>query len=197
MSNTSVLNVGELNAEQKRTAARLVISSVPEYYALFGRTGDALVASVVEQFQLNGSELNFGQALLERGEVVGLYCALMQNRLKSAQLLGLRKLVDTSDVARARLKQCLDRYSARVADLPSTDAWYLTRIAVLDRAKGTGIADQLMSMFLETAPQTYAASLHVAKSNTRAIRFYQRHGFAVQEVGNFDYLAMVRPAGAI
>lgn len=49
----------------------------------------------------------------------------------------------------------------------------LTMIYLLDRAKGSGIADRLMEMTIGDSP----AYLWVFPDNERAIAFYERHGF--------------------
>lgn len=63
---------------------------------------------------------------------------------------------------------------AQVSDDPAAPTpLELSMIYLLDRAKGSGIADRLMEMTIGDAP----AFLWVLEGNDRAIAFYERHGF--------------------
>lgn len=60
---------------------------------------------------------------------------------------------------------------AREEDAPNM--LELTMIYLLNRAKGSGIADRLLEMTIGNSP----AHLWVMPENARAIAFYERHGF--------------------
>jgi GNAT superfamily N-acetyltransferase len=64
------------------------------------------------------------------------------------------------------------------AHVESDDTVTLDAIYLLDRVKGSGVADELMALLFEWAGRR-CMHLDVASYNARAIRFYQRHGFAL------------------
>lgn len=58
------------------------------------------------------------------------------------------------------------------------DAGMLMSVFARPQARGTGMIDALIVHLLgRAAPQVRQMRLHVAETNTRAIRLYERHGF--------------------
>ncbi len=53
---------------------------------------------------------------------------------------------------------------------------YLDQIVVAPEAWGSGLADELLAEAKRTSPML---DLYVNKDNTRAIRFYEKHGFVI------------------
>ncbi|MBA2694595.1 MAG: GNAT family N-acetyltransferase, partial [Actinobacteria bacterium] len=82
---------------------------------------------------------------------------------------------------------------ARDEDAPT--AYQLWAINLVPEHQGTGLAQRLMAEVLGDGP----AYLWVATGNERAIRFYQRHGFAADGAETADQhdgiveIRMVRP----
>lgn len=82
---------------------------------------------------------------------------------------------------------------ARDAQAPARQQ--LWSINILAEHHGTGLADRLLAECLGEGP----AYLWVADGNSRAVRFYERHGFALDGTSQLDEdgiteLRMVRPA---
>jgi ribosomal protein S18 acetylase RimI-like enzyme len=68
-----------------------------------------------------------------------------------------------------------DTHSKKIAHIAHLGAMY-----VREAARGTGLADTLMTNFLDYAKgRAEMAVLTVESSNQRAIRLYEKHGFAV------------------
>jgi putative acetyltransferase len=53
---------------------------------------------------------------------------------------------------------------------------YLDQLVVATEAQGTGVATLLLAHARRLSPARL--SLHANRDNTRAIRFYEKHGFA-------------------
>lgn len=73
------------------------------------------------------------------------------------------------------------------APSPQRGAMELRQLYVTKALHGRGVADALMTWTVDTARAAGASELYLAVFdwNTRARRFYQRHGFA--QVGEFDF----------
>jgi len=68
------------------------------------------------------------------------------------------------------------------------DAWHLMNISVDDRWRRQGIADALLTdLFARQNAVDVAYTLEVRRSNSAAIRLYQRHGFAAVGVRKHYY----------
>jgi len=57
------------------------------------------------------------------------------------------------------------------------NTYYLSRISVADTAQGQGLGKTLLGIFLEEAGSYEAKTLHVERTNSRAIGFYKSCGF--------------------
>jgi ribosomal protein S18 acetylase RimI-like enzyme len=69
----------------------------------------------------------------------------------------------------------VDTYSKKIAHIAHLGAMY-----VREAARGTGLADALMANWLDYARgRVEMAVLDVEALNTRAIRLYEKHGFAI------------------
>lgn len=186
--------IDALDNSQRIEAARLVIASLPEYYAAFGAPHHALEQAVAEQFAQAGSELCEARAMLN-GTVTGLYCALATRRLRTAQLIGLKHLMQALSPTDAEARARISDFATSVAPLPS-QGWYLSRIAVHEESRGTGVADRILADFLDRAPSRQPVLLHVHRDNKRAINFYTRHNFEFVVPSEYTYYAMIRAADA-
>jgi ribosomal protein S18 acetylase RimI-like enzyme len=67
-------------------------------------------------------------------------------------------------------------------------AMELHRLYLIERAKGTGVADALMDWTLARAKEDKSEWLYlgVFSENPRAIRFYERHGF--EKIGEYEFV---------
>lgn len=63
--------------------------------------------------------------------------------------------------------------------LPEEDSVLLSKIYVLDRFRGTGVADKVMEFIRGFAEGKECISLNVARTNYRAIAFYRKKGFVI------------------
>lgn len=61
-------------------------------------------------------------------------------------------------------------------------AWVIWKIYVLPRLHGTGVASQLMAAVVAVVPQGEDVLIEFVEGNARALRFYEKSGFAVERV---------------
>lgn len=83
---------------------------------------------------------------------------------------------------------------ARAGEVPpiAGSGYYLARVGVAPRARGGPVAGELLGAFLRQAGSRDAV-LHVHADNARAVAFYQRNGFAIEDRAN-RYWIMRRTA---
>jgi putative acetyltransferase len=91
--------------------------------------------------------------------------AWMAERLTAADKAGIRVIV-AADAARPIGLVTID---------PQTG--YLDQIAIAPECQRQGVASALLAEAQRLSPE--GVSLHVNQDNERAIRFYEKHGFAV------------------
>lgn len=145
--------------------------------------GDAGVSQEVQRALLLASAGEaappYGKlAIDERGEVVGMLAgplvgaALTKARFGAAAVL--RKLPQFNPTIQARMAQA----GAALIRIGASDA-YLSRVAVAEQARRSGVGAALLARFLDDARAAGAtrAVLEVAVEHEAARSFYARHGF--------------------
>ena len=180
-----------LDAEQRRRLGRLNVIAYPEYYKGFGLEGDALDDMAAHMFEVDGGELSDTLiAVSDDGELCGFLSSLPSDDFQAS----------ASRTAFAVLKQVpRDGRKAAMAHMQAIGSgqdalpegtYYLARVAVSPEMQGQGLAARLMDAF-EGKGDGGPHVLHVAADNGRAIRFYEKRGYAV-ESGNDATLLMQR-----
>lgn len=193
----SPLNGSAASESNRRAIAEMIISSLPGFYNLLAEQGADIIAVVAERLVDGAGELDNCHVLWATADMpAGVFCAYPSDNLARAQMMELRALMRGWDKKRKHAVQ--DILMARVgAVAPVPDGGcYLSRFAVGDAQRGTGLADRLMAGFLEFAAGRGPIFLHVDKGNGRAIRFYERHGFRLIADGDaYLFRTMERSAG--
>jgi GNAT superfamily N-acetyltransferase len=157
--------------------------------ALYEPVGDEVIGVLASEFLIEGSELGEAAALVDSG-VQGLIAAYPAHEYQNRQRISLHHaLGNLSAPAAQRLIRQL-RVLAEQIPRERLKGEYIARFAVRADARGSGVADKLMALFLAEHP---SASLHVRAANERAIRFYRRHGFELG--GRGEFLLMWRSTG--
>ena len=93
---------------------------------------------------------------------------------------------------RAVFQKALSGYGAGIEDITDPQGKYLPRVAVLEAARGKGVARALMKHLLDLYGGA-KLSLHVARTNDVATRLYMSLGFAPQSNTHLPIRVLVRP----
>ena len=185
------VRLSELDDRQKRGAGSLIVASLPDYYRAFFLDEDKLLGALAEQMDEAGTEISSGVAMLDE-QVAGVYCALNSERLRSAQLNGLRFLMPFLDPEKKPfVRKALAGFGASIEPI-SENGCYLSRFTVRDDLRGQGAADVLLRAFLDTTEAPTPALLHVHKDNTRARKFYERNGFRLATAAQHTIYPLMR-----
>ncbi len=187
--------VAELDARARQAAARLVYESFVEFYDLLPLALEDRIAAISDQFELSASELGATVVACHEGEVVGIHSALAAKRLQAAQLAGVASFArGLSREARQNFRTALDHFSGEVPPVPE-ESFYLARFAVAAERRGSGLAAKLLDHFVVAGRGSACYSVHARCDNTRALRFYQKHGLAHCSEGPTAYVSLCRSAG--
>ncbi len=178
---------------ERRAAAQLIHSSFHEFYELASVSPSLVIEHIEQQYDVPGSELQGTFVALVEGRVAGVHSSLLGSNLAAAQVLSTSRLARTVPMSQK------ETFFVGVAELsrqlPPVPAlsWYLSRFAVSPAYFGTGLAEEVLAHFSATAsPDARYLSLHVSRSNTRAIAFYKRVGFSTYGGDQANYMALVR-----
>ena len=98
-------------------------------------------------------------------------------------------------------KKTIGGISCRLENTPNDGpTLYIITLGVLAPFRSLGLGSKLLSMCIDTVesclPEVTKARLHVQINNEDAIRFYERHGFAIVETVQ-DYYIKVEPRDAV
>jgi ribosomal protein S18 acetylase RimI-like enzyme len=178
-----------LSSTHRIQASRLIVLSLPDYYKVFSGNDEKLIATIAEQFAMPNSELGFARAEIAHNKVIGVYCALPSEQLRSAQIIGAHHLIKRLQVDQGVIRNKLSSLGYSIESI-DTKSWYLSRIAVDTASRGSGVADRLMENYMQSSPLVGPYTLHVRYDNLRAIAFYRRHGFTAATTHDGIYLTM-------
>jgi GNAT superfamily N-acetyltransferase len=180
------------DADRAATVARLIYQSHPEFYSLFSADLPRLIEAIRCQLREPDSELGLTSYLTADGRVVGVYSWYAAAEAEERKLVSLRMLLDVfepSPAGRAELRQLRQ-------EIPAVDAGpaYLSRIAVAEGCRGAGFGQRLIQAFEQEALSRNhrLASLHVRRSNDRAIRFYHAAGYRAVSSAALTYLTLIK-----
>jgi len=193
--NISIINVSKLDEAHRLSAAYLVMEALPAYYRIDGIDELEMATAVAGLIGESGSELEKGYAALCGDEVVGILTFLCSELLPPARLVGAQALFKRlSQDSAKQFRNHLRHYDAGFGIVPDGRI-YLSRFAIDQYFRGSGLASQMMELFLSLEDASGVRrdkfSLHVDRQNERAIAFYRKHGFGIHYTGS-RYLTMVR-----
>lgn len=176
------------------TAAFLVMESLPAYYAVDGIDELEMATAVAALIGELESEIEKGYAAVCGNEVVGILTYLYSESLSAARLVGAQTLFKRLSQESARqFRNHLRNYDAGYGTVPAGSI-YLSRFAIDKNYRGSGLASQMMELFLslkdDSGVRRDKFSLHVDQKNERAIAFYRKHGFGIYHIGA-RYITMV------
>lgn len=185
--NISLVNFTDISQSQKKASALLIMEALPEYYSIEGVDGEEMAAALVALMDVPESDVGAGFSAICDGEVVATMTHVPNQSVsvKKAQLTGtlgmLRKL---SKESAQLMRDNLRDYSRAFPEVPE-DRYYLARYTLSRRLRGTGLAQPLMEAWMalcveHAGVETLLFSLHVDRSNHRAIGLYRKIGFVKQ-----------------
>lgn len=193
--NISIVNISAIDESCRLSASYLVIESLPAYYKVDGVDELEMATAVAELIGKPGSEIEKGFAALNGDECVGILAFHRSESLPTVRLVGAQALFKHLSQASAKqFRNHLKHYDAGFGAV--TDASiYLSRFAIDERYRGSGLACQMMEIFLSMdhgiGVRLDKFSLHVGRENERAIAFYCKYGFSIHHKDS-SYLTMVR-----
>lgn len=173
-----IVPAATLDQDRREVAAEFARLALEAYYAALPPT---LACTLIgDAFTIEGDEVADAMvALDDDGRPVGLVAGYALGDLALRQQIGLHHLLSNlpSDI----VPDFVAASRALSGEVPAIDGdgYYLARIGIDPAARGSGLADQLMSRFLSDAGPRDAV-LHVHGDNARAIAFYRRLGFVIE-----------------
>ena len=188
--------VTELNSAEVQQSAALVYDSLPALYDLLPLPPADRLSVLADQFSVKGSEIEHTIAAHDSSGVVGIYSFLPALQLRVAQLVGMRHLLFC--IPAHQHESFRESVKALLSSIPSVpdDSLYLSRFCVAEERRGAGLAAVMLGKFMTAEPGLDGYSLHVHADNSRAIRFYQKHGFAHFGRRGGTYFAFYAARGA-
>lgn len=195
MKDISILNIDSIEGLYRLSAAHLVMQSLPLFYHVDGIEDGEIATAIAASIGGRGSEIEKGYVAVYGDQAVGILTFIEGKMLASARLVGVQAVLKHLSRNSAKLfMRHLKHYDADYGSVPDTSI-YLGRFAISQAYRGSGLANQMMDVFLtsmlggEQRIGTY--SLHVDSSNKRAIAFYRKHSFSISQ-SDSRYLTMIR-----
>ena len=176
-----------------KTGARLVHSSLPEYYDLLLAGLEEPMAVIEAQLQQH-SEINQGIVAFADGQPVGIICCYPLAERADRQTAALVAVLRDRPEQKQAILRNLRGYMAGIAAL-SGDGLYLSRVAVAAAWRKQGIASAMLKVVEEQAMASGfdRVALHVAADNAPARSYYLSHGYQLLPADDCRYLAMQKP----
>ncbi len=173
----------ELTSNELTTAVDWLISMDRDFYNLFDLESDKL--KVLMSHLLREHESEFSTALFARyeGLLVGFLASFSASELYSRRIFVLKSLLDAAPIPGA-VKSRLKNFEGAPYSVPQ-DSLYLSKIYVSVDMRGAGLADEVISPFLDEGENMGRnLCLHVHGDNSTAIAFYRKHGFKFNNQNN-------------
>lgn len=177
MSENRILSVdfGGLSTIQLAIAASWVHSMDPSYYDLF-LEASAAVSEIAKFFGDSESEFGTIKFLLQNAELIGFVNYFPSGELFSRRMRVLKSLLAAADNP-TEIKRRLANFRGASLKVPEKTL-YLSKIYVSTSARGSGLANHLLKSFIQSGlDKGFDLTLHVEKSNSKAINLYKKYGF--------------------
>jgi ribosomal protein S18 acetylase RimI-like enzyme len=170
--------------------ALLIYQSHPEFYDLFSPDRGRLLEAIRQQLEEPDSELGHTKVLVGGDNVAGTLSWYHTSEADDRKMMSLRVMLDVLEPTEA----CFEGLRKFKEEVPAieADGCYLSRIAVAESRRGTGLGQVLLRDFEDEAQclDCRLAFLHVWRTNSRAIRFYSAAGYQPCSPPELAYLTM-------
>ena len=191
----SIIDIAELDEDNRRASSYLIMESLPAYYNVDGINKAEMATAITAILGESGRYLEKGFAALCENKVQGVLTYLLGDELPMARLSGSQTLYKKlSRESGMQFRNNLKHYDAGFGEIPESSV-YISRFAVDRSYRGKNLASKMIEMFfninLKNSDKWKQISLHVDKENLRAIAFYKKHDFTLYNSGP-RYLTMVR-----
>jgi ribosomal protein S18 acetylase RimI-like enzyme len=186
-------NVDQLTEEQLVTSSSLIYEAFFPFYSLISLPEQECCRLIAGYIGAPGTDLEFISVFLSDEEVVGLYAAYDGSEYAGRQQMSVKWLMENMDSE--ILPDFLSKlrvFGKGFAPMPDGNPYYLARCAVNSVFRGKGISSTILNDYMSQRPQGDYC-LHVEVNNTRAIRFYEKNQFVLDE-SEASYLLMRREA---
>jgi ribosomal protein S18 acetylase RimI-like enzyme len=171
----------------------LIFQALPEFYEKIPLDRESLLLLLAEQVDIPGTEVNEVYGFFEGDSLLGILSVVDAAALKDVQTAETIAIVrELTREQRAVFQKALSGYGAVIEDIADLRGKYLPRVAVLEAARGKGVARALLKHLFHLYGGA-KLSLHVARSNDVATRLYLSLGFAPQSNSYFPIRVLVRP----
>jgi ribosomal protein S18 acetylase RimI-like enzyme len=190
----ALISLNEIDELQRLNAARLIITSLPKYYQIFGIDSELMVSTVSKIIGVKGTEIERGIVLTSNHKVVGILTNLNGKFLKRSWLIGIQMISKLLPGNEAKLfKNHVKKYDANIGEIPQ-DSVYISRIAVIKECRSIGIGEKLIQACIKQEEKynkdINCLSLQVDINNKRAVKFYLKNGFSIYS-SNESYYTML------
>jgi ribosomal protein S18 acetylase RimI-like enzyme len=183
--------VQQLGKRDSVAAAHLIYQSFSEFYDLLPVAPDDRPSIIASQFLTKNSEISGAVAVVENGSVLGVFSGFPAKNLGAAQIVsisGFDRILSSNQ--RPVFRRALISFRGEIPSVPP-DSFYLARIAVIRKLRGSGLAAEILKRFKAGCQNYPQCSLHARSDNSRAIRFYEKNGFSIlRQQPPKNYLAM-------
>jgi len=174
----------------------LIFQALPEFYENVPLDREVLLLLLTEQVDDPGTEVGEAYAFFEGDSLLGILTVVDTAELKNAQAAGTIPIVrELTRDQRAIFQKALSGYGRGVEDIADPQGRDLPRLAVLEMARGKGVARAMMKHVLDLYGDA-KVSLHVARANDVVTRLYTSLGFAPQSDTQLPIRVLVRSGHA-
>ena len=179
----------ELDLRLRKQAASLIIEASQHIYTELNKEEVADV--LASEFLQEGCELSDCLAIVsDTKAVVGVMAWFPSTELNARRLASVHHFISrVSRDASSLLIEKLRLLKPETPPVPQSE--YLSHLAVIPDMRGSGVADQIISIFL-SKPVSEGWSLIVNSENYRAINFYQKYGFSFLDSDDRIFKTMFR-----
>ena len=186
-------DVDGLNRARLLELGLLIFQALPEFYEKVPLDREALLLLLTEQVDVPGTEVAELYGFFEGDSLLGFLSVVDAAALKDTETAGTIAIVrGLTREQRTAFQKALSGYGAGIEGIADPQGKYLPRMAVLEAARGKGVARALMKHVMDLYGGE-KLSLHVARTNDVVTRLHSSLGFAPQSDTHLPIRVLVRP----
>lgn len=185
-------SIDELSTEERLVGAHLIYEAFYPFYTLISLDQYSCAQLISGYMGLEDTDLEHIHFFFRAGKLAGLYAGYDGAEYAARQQMSVKYLMENleRDILGTFLGN-LRVFGQGFGSMPDSNPYYLSRLSVHPDQRGTDCAKNILDdYFAQRSAQDYC--LHVSSDNIRAIRFYEKHGFTLNETDK-NYPVMLRP----